>query len=307
MKCCIVRDLLPGYIDGLTSEETNEEIRIHLENCSACNTVYRQMSEEIPIEAQAAEKEIDFLKKLKERMHRKYALVALSTCAILIGAALFLKKYEIPVSYDPDCMTAELFEAAYIPNRYGLREWQYLDRRTGSQKTEDASEAGRDEGIDTGKTAAGPDTDEGTDTGKTAAEPDTGKTMDPGEYRTMERLCFVLNLSAEQQKTFKINHFISNGRTIRRNGKDVRVIYYCYTWTLWNSLFPDQNSFMGAQISEGEIYEEYFSRNANAEYQPLEREVYYLPMGNMDRLDNLTDEAFDAQRAQAQLVWSGVI
>ena len=26
MKCCIVIDLLPGYIDGLTSEETNEEI-----------------------------------------------------------------------------------------------------------------------------------------------------------------------------------------------------------------------------------------------------------------------------------------
>lgn len=292
MKCCIVKDLLPGYIDGLTSEETNEEIRIHLENCSACNTVYRQMSEEIPIESQAAEEEIDFLKKLKERMYRKYAIVALSTCAILVGTSLFLKKYEIPVSYDPDCMTAELFETAYIPNRYGLREWQYLDRRTGSQKTEDASEAGRDEGMDTGKNAAGTDTD---------------KTTDPGEGRTMERLCFVLNLSAEQQKTLKINHFISNGRTIRRNGKDVRVIYYCYTWTLWNSLFPDQNSFVGTQISEGEIYEEHFFRNANAEYQPMEREVYYLPMGDMDRLDNLTDEAFDAKRAQAQPVWSGVI
>lgn len=292
MKCCIVKDLLPGYIDGLTSEETNEEIRIHLENCGACNTVYRQMSEEIPIEAQAAEEEIDFLKKLKERMHRKYAIVALSTCAILMGTSLFLKKYEIPVSYDPDCMTAELFETAYIPNRYGLREWQYLDRRTGSQKTEDASEAGRDEGMGTGKNAAGTDTD---------------KTTDPGEGRTMERLCFVLNLPTEQQKTLKINHFISNGRTIRRNGKDVRVIYYCYTWTLWNSLFPDQNSFVGTQISEGEIYEEHFFRNANAEYQPMEREVYYLPMGDMDGLDNLTDEAFDAKRAQAQPVWSGVI
>ena len=26
MKCCIATDLLPGYIDGLTSPETNEEI-----------------------------------------------------------------------------------------------------------------------------------------------------------------------------------------------------------------------------------------------------------------------------------------
>ena len=31
MKCCIVKDLLPGYIDGLTSEETNEEMKMHLE------------------------------------------------------------------------------------------------------------------------------------------------------------------------------------------------------------------------------------------------------------------------------------
>ena len=35
MKCCIVRDLLPGYIDGLTSSETNEEIERHLEECAA--------------------------------------------------------------------------------------------------------------------------------------------------------------------------------------------------------------------------------------------------------------------------------
>ena len=33
MKCCIVIDLLPGYIDGMTSEETNEEIEKHLNGC----------------------------------------------------------------------------------------------------------------------------------------------------------------------------------------------------------------------------------------------------------------------------------
>ena len=44
MKCCIATDLLPGYIDGLTSPETNEEIEKHLESCDACNTIYRQMT-----------------------------------------------------------------------------------------------------------------------------------------------------------------------------------------------------------------------------------------------------------------------
>ena len=105
MKCCIVKDLLPGYIDGLTSEETNEEMKMHLENCNSCNTIYRQMTEELPIEIPPEKTEIDFLKKLKTSMHRKYVIVALSTCVILFGTTVFLKRYEIPVSYAPDCMT----------------------------------------------------------------------------------------------------------------------------------------------------------------------------------------------------------
>ena len=78
MKCCIVIDLLPGYIDGMTSEETNEEIEKHLNGCSSCSAVYRQMSAGIPNEITAERRDIDFLKKLRERMHRKYVAVALS-------------------------------------------------------------------------------------------------------------------------------------------------------------------------------------------------------------------------------------
>ena len=33
MKCEVVRDLLPLYIDKLTSEESNKEIEKHLKNC----------------------------------------------------------------------------------------------------------------------------------------------------------------------------------------------------------------------------------------------------------------------------------
>ena len=30
MKCEIIRDLLPSYVDGLTSEESNREITAHV-------------------------------------------------------------------------------------------------------------------------------------------------------------------------------------------------------------------------------------------------------------------------------------
>ena len=33
MKCEMIRDLLPLYIDGLTSEESNKEIDKHLKTC----------------------------------------------------------------------------------------------------------------------------------------------------------------------------------------------------------------------------------------------------------------------------------
>ena len=45
MKCEIVRDLLPSYIDGLTSSVTNEEIEKHLDECVMCRQYYREMRE----------------------------------------------------------------------------------------------------------------------------------------------------------------------------------------------------------------------------------------------------------------------
>ena len=36
MKCEIVKDLLPSYIDGLTSAESNSEVEAHLETCQEC-------------------------------------------------------------------------------------------------------------------------------------------------------------------------------------------------------------------------------------------------------------------------------
>ncbi len=134
---------------------------------------------------------------------------------------------------------------------------------------------------------------------------DPAEAEDTGGDQTMEKIRFVLNLSEEQRKAMKINNFTSNGRTIRRNDKDVRVVYYCYTRKLWNSLFG--SSFISGFVTEGDIFEESSSRNANEDYQPIEREIYYLPTGNMDRLDGLSDEEFDAQKENAELVWSGVI
>ena len=47
LPCAIVQDLLPNYLEGLTSEETNRSIESHLGGCStcaACSTLSRTRS-----------------------------------------------------------------------------------------------------------------------------------------------------------------------------------------------------------------------------------------------------------------------
>ncbi len=43
MKCEIIRDLFPSYIDELTSEESNEAVEEHLEKCKECRDYLEAM------------------------------------------------------------------------------------------------------------------------------------------------------------------------------------------------------------------------------------------------------------------------
>ena len=51
MKCEIIRDLLPLYIDGLTSKESNQEIEKHLKNCEECQKYYQPAAAFHPVRA----------------------------------------------------------------------------------------------------------------------------------------------------------------------------------------------------------------------------------------------------------------
>jgi predicted anti-sigma-YlaC factor YlaD len=71
MKCYIVRDLLPNYADGLTSEETSAELREHLENCAECNEVFAKITAQLKTTSPASAKDVDYLKKFYAEMSRK--------------------------------------------------------------------------------------------------------------------------------------------------------------------------------------------------------------------------------------------
>lgn len=98
IPCEIIRDLMPLYMEGLTSQATVQEMKRHMEECEECGEIYQRM--QLNINAQAAEKkleakrEIDYLKKIKKSTRWKITAGA-TAVIVLFFLAVFLKLYII--------------------------------------------------------------------------------------------------------------------------------------------------------------------------------------------------------------------
>ena len=79
MKCEIIRDLLPSYVDGLTSAESNREIETHMEGCEPCRKILKQMQEEVQEKAPKTKRKINPFRKFNRRMRGAVA-VAVAVC-----------------------------------------------------------------------------------------------------------------------------------------------------------------------------------------------------------------------------------
>ena len=89
MKCEIIRDLIPSYIDGLTSEESNQEIRTHLECCEKCSKYIEEMGQSLATPKVEMEDKVymQVLKKVKKIEIERVALIA--SIAVIIAVLVF--------------------------------------------------------------------------------------------------------------------------------------------------------------------------------------------------------------------------
>ena len=90
MRCEIIRDLLPLYIDGLTSKESNQEIEKHLKNCEECQKYYQEMTGDIDNFSVITNEEIEdvnLIKKIKKK-NRKKALGIFVGAFVLSGVLM---------------------------------------------------------------------------------------------------------------------------------------------------------------------------------------------------------------------------
>lgn len=98
IPCAVIKDLLPSYAEDLTSPETCELVREHLQECPDCQSVYEAMHGEIPPETEgdcgiaADSSEIDYLKKVRNA-GRKKIIASVLTVLLLAGGAVFAKVY----------------------------------------------------------------------------------------------------------------------------------------------------------------------------------------------------------------------
>lgn len=86
--CKIVQDLLPNYVDKLTTESTNEFIKEHLKECKKCREVYEKMSEQIDLDYNIENKEVKCMKKV----HKKILImgIIILTLAIVVSISLYI-------------------------------------------------------------------------------------------------------------------------------------------------------------------------------------------------------------------------
>lgn len=104
MKCEIIRDLLPSYVDGLTSAESNQEIEAHIEACEACRRVLEQMQEDVQAKKEKEGRKINPFRKFNRRMRRAVAMAVV----ICIGVGSFgYKAFARGFAINPQEITME--------------------------------------------------------------------------------------------------------------------------------------------------------------------------------------------------------
>lgn len=104
--CKIVQDLLPNYIEKLTSDETNIFIEKHLKECEDCKRIYESMKRDYIIENEKRDgREVEYIKKYNKKMKvwKKILLIVLGLLIIYLVSIVYKlniltqigKKYKI--------------------------------------------------------------------------------------------------------------------------------------------------------------------------------------------------------------------
>ena len=94
LTCGVVRDLLPSYVEGLTSPESNTAVERHLSGCPDCAQLRAALAGAPEQAAPENTKVVDYLKKVKRRGWRR-VIAAVAVTVLLFTAGVAAKLFVI--------------------------------------------------------------------------------------------------------------------------------------------------------------------------------------------------------------------
>ena len=91
LTCAVVRDLLPSYVEGLTSDETNKAVENHSPACPDCMARKNAMTAPAePAESAEQGREVDYLKTVKRKSGRRVVIAVLCTLAVILAGCTLM-------------------------------------------------------------------------------------------------------------------------------------------------------------------------------------------------------------------------
>lgn len=95
IDCNIIRDLLPLYIDNLTSEQSNKTVEKHIEECEECRIMFNTLKNEITSKENNTKEDM-WDKQSKKAIKRiKKRIMSLVVGTLVIGIILGLFGYDL--------------------------------------------------------------------------------------------------------------------------------------------------------------------------------------------------------------------
>lgn len=123
MKCSIVKDILPLYVEKLTSIESNNEIEHHLSSCTSCAELYSNIQPTLTDSLVTKDDYHDALelskmkKKINKKITKKIFRILLPLFIILM-TIFFILAYYLNVTYPVTKENINVFSELNNNNNY---------------------------------------------------------------------------------------------------------------------------------------------------------------------------------------------
>jgi len=119
IKCTIIQDLLPLYVDDIVSNDTKELIEQHLKTCQTCQKEYQQMTETLYI---PIENKVTLFEKINKKWQRKKIILIggsiLTTLLLCLAVFSYVFYYKKMIPYSDDLFVIEEQENQTLVSTY---------------------------------------------------------------------------------------------------------------------------------------------------------------------------------------------